>query len=215
METEKKISVIIAEDHKLFSLGMAHLLESSGRFEILQKVENGNELIKCYPYSEADIIISDINMPQLSGMAAALKIREINPMQKIVFVSMYFDDTIANFCKKNFINGFLSKDSTAEELYEGLEKVYSGRIVFPTQVIATKETAPLNAKQEQFLMKLKLSHREIEIIQLIKQGKSSREIATELFLSEYTIETHRKNIFRKLSVKSVAGLIEFANNNGL
>lgn len=215
METKEKISVIIAEDHRLFGLGLAHLLESSGMFEVIQKVENGNSLVKCYLNSEVDIIISDINMPQLSGMEAALKIREINPMQKIVFVSMYYDNTIEAFCKKHFINGFLPKDSTAEELFEGLEKIYNGHLVFPKQVAVGKEIAPLNAKQEQFLMKLKLSHREIEIIQLIKSGKSSREIASELFLSEYTIETHRKNIFRKLNVKSVAGLIEFANNNGL
>lgn len=214
MKTEEKISVIIAEDHKLFGSGMEQLLELSGKFAVKHKFDSGVQLLDRYPELQTDIVVSDINMPLLSGLDMALKIREINPQQKIVFVSMYFDETISNFCRKNNINGFLLKDSTAEDLISGLLQVQKGELIFPAENAVNQEV-PLSAKQEQFLMKLKLSHREIEIIQHIKSGKPSRDIAAKLFLSEYTVETHRKNIFRKLNVKSVAALIDFANRNGL
>lgn len=210
-----KTTIIIAEDHKLFGLGISQLLESNGQYEIIQNVENGKLLVDYYSQTRADIILSDINLPLLSGLDAALQIRTINPEQKIIFVSMYFDETIASFCRKNKINGFLKKDSTAEELFEGLEQVLNGQYVYP-KVSETKTNEAIHdIKDKQFLLKLKLSSREVEIIQLIKKGLTSKQIAERLFLSEYTIETHRKNIFRKLGVTSLVELITFANNNGL
>ncbi|MGF7230234.1 response regulator [Arachidicoccus sp.] len=209
MKAINSIKIIIADDHQLFADGLEQLLNGEQNYTVLAKVHNGRLLIQTLNKLSPDLILLDINMPYLNGIEAATAIRKKNPLVKIVFVSMYFDEKIITESRALHVNGFISKDTTADDLKLFLQRIINGEIVFP------QEKMPIRNNADNFIAGHKLSNREIEIIQLIKRGLTSKEIACDLYLSELTIETHRKNIFRKLNVRTSAALIDFASKNHL
>lgn len=209
----KKIKIIIADDHQLFAEGIEHILSANENFEILAKVSNGKILLQLLNSLKPDIILLDINMPFMNGMEAAKTIKKEMPAVKIIFLSMYYDTKIISLAKDYRVNGFIIKTTSANDLKAALIKVMDGEIVY----ILPKELLKQNVEKIDFdfTNQYKLSPREIEIIQSIKKGKGSKEIAEHLYLSVFTIETHRKNIFKKLSISSVGQLISFAVDNNI
>jgi DNA-binding NarL/FixJ family response regulator len=205
------IKIIIADDHQLFAEGVETILSAASQFEVIGKVQNGKLLMQTLNRLRPDLILLDINMPFMTGMEAAQAIKKTMPDIKLVFLSMYYDAKIIAHTKQYGINGFIVKDVTATELKEALLKVMQGETVFLLSNDYLQQPAP--APGDDFVKRYKLSPREIEIIQLIKKGKSTKEISEELSLSVFTIETHRKNIFRKLNIASVGQLISFAVEN--
>lgn len=204
----KLVSVIIADDHALFADGIEQILLSLSGFEVLAKVNNGKLLLQALNRLKPDLILLDINMPFMDGMEAALIIKKQSPEIKVVLLSMYYDAKIITTAKTNHIDGFIIKDITAPELKNAILNVMSGQQVFILpQAIRENVQSKIT---DSFLDRYKLSVREIEIINLIRKGKSNKEIAYELELSNYTIETHRKNIYRKLDLQGTAELIQFA-----
>lgn len=204
----KLVSVIIADDHALFADGIEQILLSLSGFEVLAKVNNGKLLLQVLNRLKPDLILLDINMPYMDGMEAALIIKKQSPEIKVVLLSMYYDTKIITTAKTNHIDGFIVKDITAPELKSAILNVMSGQQVF---ILPEAIRENVNSKiTDSFLDRYKLSVREIEIINLIRKGKSNKEIAYELELSNYTIETHRKNIYRKLDLQGTAELIQFA-----
>jgi DNA-binding NarL/FixJ family response regulator len=209
------IDIIIADDHELFAEGLENLLASTGEYRVVAKVTDGKKLIQALNRFTPQLILLDINMPYLSGTDAALMIRQRYADVKIAFITMYDDHKILNFCKANGINGYLLKHTKASELKIALQQIMQGDHVYTTHPSTEPEDVEGTVFEESFARKLKLSKREIEIIALIKKGYSSKEIAGKLFLSSFTVETHRKNIFRKLQVSSVGAMIQFANEHQL
>ncbi|MFA6249474.1 MAG: response regulator transcription factor [Mucilaginibacter sp.] len=205
------IDIIIADDHELFAEGLETLLASTGEYNVVEKVTDGKKLIQALNKFTPQLILLDINMPYLSGTDAAVMIRKRHADMKIAFITMYDDHKILSFCKANGINGYLLKHTKASELKIALQQIIRGEYVYTTHTPTEPADIHENVFEESFARKLKLSKREIEIISLIKKGYSSKEIAGKLFLSGFTVETHRKNIFRKLQVSSVGALIQFAN----
>lgn len=205
------IDIIIADDHELFAEGLETLLASTGEYNVLANVTDGKKLIQALNSFTPQLILLDINMPYLSGTDAAIMIRKRHADMKIAFITMYDDHKILSFCKANAINGYLLKHTKAAELKIALQQIMRGEYVYATHAPTEITTMRENVFEESFARKLKLSKREIEIIALIKKGYSSKEIAGQLFLSGFTVETHRKNIFRKLQVSSVGAMIQFAN----
>lgn len=210
---QTKTKVIIADDHLLFADGVEQILNSIPNFEVIAKVGNGKLLMQALNTLNPDLVLLDINMPHMNGLEAAKKIRQRMPEIKIVFLSMYFDLKVIATAELDGAKGFLQKDITAPLLKEKMICIANGGTCFdlPQQ----KETNAPVWQQDNFANELKLSAREIEIIKLIKLGMSSKQISTELFLSTYTIETHRKNIYRKLDIQSIASLIQFANEHNI
>jgi DNA-binding NarL/FixJ family response regulator len=149
----------------------------------------------------------------MNGVEAAKEMRQRIPDLKIVFLSMYVDSKVIAAAKENGINGFLSKDITAPLLKQRLIDVINGKTCFPPSVQNNTTEAPW--QQDGFARELKLSAREIEIIRLLKQGMSNKQVSGYLKLSIYTIETHRKNIYRKLNLQGLGELIQFANEHNL
>jgi DNA-binding NarL/FixJ family response regulator len=208
--------IIIADDHELFAEGLETLLASTGDYNVVAKVTDGKKLIQALNRFTPQLILLDINMPYLSGTDAAVMIRKRHADMKIAFITMYDDHKILIFCKENGINGYLLKHTKASELKIALQQIMQGAHVYTTHTLPTpQDDIQETAFEESFARKLKLSKREIEIIAFIKKGYSSKEIAGKLFLSGFTVETHRKNIFRKLQVSSVGAMIQFANEHQL
>lgn len=149
----------------------------------------------------------------MTGLEAAKAIKKEMPAIKIIFLSMYYDVKIILLAKEYRVNGFIFKTITANDLKDALIKVMNGEIVYllPKEIFK-QDFAKID---NDFIKQYKLSPREIEIIKSIKKGKCSKEIAEELYLSVFTIETHRKNIFKKISVSSVGQLISFAVDNNI
>lgn len=207
------VKIILADDHQLFVDGVEQILSASENFEVLAKVDNGKLLLQTLNRLKPDIVLLDINMPYMTGMEAAQIIKKSMPEIKLVFLSMYYDNKIISLAKQYGVNGFIIKNTTAADLKNALMRVMKGETVFVMSNDFLKQ--PIEVKEDDFTKRFKLSPREIEIIQLIKQGKSTKEIADELSLSVFTIETHRKNIFRKLDIASVGQLISFAVENNI
>ena len=208
-----KTKIIIADDHLLFTDGVEQILNSVPNFEVVAKAANGKLLMQALNVITPDLVLLDINMPFMNGLEAAKKIKQRLPEVKIVFLSMYFDNKVIATAKEDGVKGFLLKDITAPLLKEKMILIANGGTSFDLP-FQHEQTAP-TWQQDSFANELKLSAREIEIIKLIKLGMSSKQISTALFLSTYTIETHRKNIYRKLNIQGIAGLIQFANEHNI
>lgn len=203
--THNKIKVILAEDHLLFADGVEQILGSVPGIEVIAKVSHGKLLMQTLNNQIPDLLLLDINMPFMDGLEAARLIKTRLPNIKIIFLSMYWDSKILAFVKEHNINGFIMKTVMAMDLKEAIQKVINGQTVFllPEHVHKGEMSYP----DDEFGKQFKLSPRETEIIKLIKEGNSTKQISELLFLSAHTVETHRKNIFRKLQVKNVAELI--------
>jgi DNA-binding NarL/FixJ family response regulator len=203
------IKIIIADDHHLFADGVEQILNSVENYQVVGKADNGKMLMTLLNGAQVDLILLDINMPQMDGMASAIEIKRRLPAMKILFLSMYSNATIVAFARRNNINGFLLKSTTAAELKEAIADILAGRNRYMN---LSPEMPPDNAGgADEFGQKSKLSPREIDVIRLIRKGRTTKEIAETLVLSIFTIETHRKNIFRKLDIKNVAELVAFAS----
>ncbi len=189
-----KPQFIIADDHPILVKGISDIIKEHQLGEVIATASNGRELLQKLNSYHPTFIILDINMPELNGLDAALKIRELYSRIPIMVVSMNEDWTIIEKLKKIGVNGFIPKSFENEDLQTAISQILKGEDYFPTII---------NSK---FFQKKQLSQREVEIIKLIIDGKSSREIAELLKLSVFTVDTHRKNIGRKTGAKSALQL---------
>lgn len=210
----KKISISIVDDHKMIREMWAKLFSGSADMEVVGECGGFDEAIEMIRNKRPDIVLLDINLSQASGLDAVPLIRKYSPGSRIIAVSMYSQPA---FAKKMFRLGagaYVTKNSSHLEMLKAIGEVMNGKNyvcneikdIISEQAIAGMENARgLND----------LSLREIEIIRYIKEGLSSKEIATKLHLSTRTVEVHRHNILKKLKLKNTATLINFINNTDL
>lgn len=205
---KNRYKIIVVDDHQLFLDGMIRILEDESEFEIIGFYNNGSMLLHALNSCQPDLIILDIQMPKQNGIDVSLQIKNRYPNIKILFISMFEASNIVRNIKKIGANGFISKTTDASIVKNTIWEVLKGNDVFiQAEPDVSDESMNVNV--------FSLSKRETEIISLIKKGMSSKEIAETLNISGYTVETHRKNIFRKLKVKSVSELVSFAYDNEL
>lgn len=202
----KKVNVIIADDHILFADGLAQILADLPEVNIVAKVKDGKALLTALNGVSVDVILADINMPKLNGLAAAEQIIKQYRDAKIVFISMHYNERMLIQARDMGAYGYLLKDITAPELKAAIQEVINGNKVFELSkaFVAASDSRQYNNSQ---LAEFKITDRELEIINLIQKGYSSKRIASDLELSVYTVDTHRKNIHRKLQVQSTAELL--------
>lgn len=206
--------IILADDHQFLMEGIAAVLKGMPGIEVLARAQDGGEAISLVQEHEPDLLIMDLNMPEVDGIEALKILKRIRPLVKIIILTNYNHQELIEEVRQLGADGFMAKNSTAEALKKLVTQVLDGQKVFPS----------LNGKSDNnferrfnddFLKKYQLTPREVDIITLINKEMSSREIAQHLFLSEFTVQTHRRNIFRKLDVKNVAGLINFSKQHNL
>lgn len=214
MSVEKKISLLMVDDHQMVIDGMKALLRKEKQFEFIASANSGEEALELLKVHTPDILISDISMPGMSGNELIKMVKEHYPEIKVLVVSMHNDpDTIGEVMMLE-AEGYILKNTGRKELTAALEKLADGATFYSEEVLLS-----LMRKQKKEIRKdaevAQLSGREIEIIGLIAQEYSNEEIAEKLFISKRTVETHRKNINQKTSIKTVVGLIKFAIRNEL
>lgn len=206
------IRLIITDDHNLFIDGLKLLLKDEQDVEVAEIANDGKELLKILSGTRADIVLLDINMPNLNGLDTARIIKQNHTQVKIILLSTYNDEHLIEKAKKLGANGYLLKTTNKEELLQTIKLVTSGQACFPYRQPQQKNEFD---EKDDFLKQFNLTRRELEILQLIKREWTNQQIADKLYLSIYTVETHRKNIMQKLNLKSPLALHKFITDKGI
>jgi DNA-binding NarL/FixJ family response regulator len=210
-----KISILLVEDHKLIRETWALLLQSDPRFQVIGETDNVDQALQICRDKHPAIVLMDINMSPINGFEATQLIRKYIPATKIIGVSMHSMPAYAQRMLQNGAYGYVTKNSSKEELFEALLEVQKGNKYICREVKDILAHQKLEMTEEGTPDLNTLSRRELEVIQLIKSGLSSKEIAQKLDLSLKTVEVHRYNILKKLHLKNTAALVNFINSQGL
>ena len=206
----KRLRIMLADDHAIFSEALRGLLEKG--YEIVGSVKDGRALLKQAPLLHPDLIVMDISMPLLNGLDAARRIRAILPTVKIVFLTMQNDPNLAAAASTLGNVGFVLKGSSFSELQTAIEAVCQNK-AYITPRLRAEDWAVSIARARQFSKDL--SDRQKEIVQLLAEGFSAKEIGAQLNLSERTVTFHKYNIMNAFNLKSNAELVVFAIKRGL
>lgn len=207
--SHKKYKVIIADDHTLFRQGLRLILEDIEGLEVLADVANGRELIDITDQFLPDLVIMDINMPQVNGIEASKVLLQKYPDLKILVISMYSDEQYYNSVIENGVKGFILKDAENTELRAAVNTILNGKTYFSQELLIKL------IRSKQHPVNVAISPREQEVLELICQGFSTQEIATRLFLSERTVENHRASLLDKTGCRNSLSLVLYAIRNKL
>lgn len=213
----KKIRILLADDHKLMRSGLKVLIEQQEELQVVGEASDGREAVALVKLLKPDVVVMDIGMPNLNGIEAARQIGETHPEAAVVMLSMHSDESYVLRALKAGAKGYLLKDSAESDLIRAVQAVAAGKSFFSPAVS--------KVLLDDYVRKLKrtgvddpyetLTPREREILQLVCEGKSNKDMANMLNLSVYTVETHRANIMEKLNLKGVPELILYAVRKGI
>lgn len=207
---KRKTKLLLVDDHAIVIDGLLSLLSKTDLIEIVATASSAEEGLEQLKRTAADIVITDINMPGMDGLEFIKKIRADFPPTKIIVLSLHDEPHYIRNVMKQRVQGYILKNDTTNELLDAVNKVLDGKIYLSSRI----NQIMMEQLDEPAPEKL-LTDREIQIVRLIAQEKSNKQIGEELFISERTVETHRKNIFRKTDSKNIVGLIKFAYKNNL
>jgi DNA-binding NarL/FixJ family response regulator len=205
--------VLLADDHKIVVEGLRTLLESE--FELVGAVEDGRALVAAAKKHRPDVIVADISMPLLNGIEAAEQLRKADPRVKIVFLTMHADVMYASRAFEAGASGYVVKHSAPSELVTAIREVLKGR-TYVTPMIAGQLMASLKDRSRGLRDTVgKLTPRQREVLQLVAEGRSAKEIASILDISPRTVEFHKYRMMEDLGLQSTAELIQFAIKHGI
>lgn len=216
---QKKITVLIADDHPMLCLGVETLLKREADLDYVGKAGSSEELFEILPEASPDVLLLDLNMPGADYTRNIERLCKEYPKLRILVYSGYNGQDITKSLLESGVDGYLSKGTSGDLLIEGIKAVADGR----NFVREEKKKLPKKAKRisssilltDNFQKRMCLSKREQEILVLISKGLTSQRIGNTLYISKYTVETHRKNILRKLELNSSTELVKFAIQQGL
>lgn len=211
------IRILLADDHNVMRAGLRLLLERQSGFKVTGEASDGRQAVEQAEATKPDVVVLDIAMPNLGGIEAAQRISAMLPQARIIILSMHSDESYVLRALKAGAKGYLLKDSAENDLIEAIRAVSQGKAFFSPEIS--------NILVEDYVREMKkrgtedsyelLTPREREILQLLAEGKSNKDIATLLNLSLYTVETHRRNLQDKLNLHSLAELILYAVRKGI
>lgn len=210
-----KIKVIIADDHQLFREGLINLLRSATNIEVIAQAENGQDAIDKAKHYKPDVLLVDIAMPVLNGIEATRILKEEMPELKIIAVSMHTDKQYVRGMLEAGADGYLLKNCTYRQLTDAISSAYEGKKFLSEDITEIVINGYLNGSGEESDSYSQLSEREKEIFKLFAEGKSTREIGDELFISVKTVGTHKQNILEKLEIKTNSDIVKYALKKGL
>ncbi len=211
-----KGTLYLVDDHQLVIDGIISMLEGNGQWEVIGYANTGEEALKKIPILLPDIVLMDLEMPRMNGLQCTEKLLTKHPHLKIVILTFHHEKALVQKMVKMGIAGYIMKNAPRQEFLTGLQLVQRGNKFYSSQLTeSVLEVSPLPVKEPNVKLLALLSQREREVLQLIAEGKSSKEIGQRLHLSPGTVETHRKNLLKKLNVRNSAELISLAITEGL
>lgn len=211
-----KIRVIIADDHAIIREGLKNLFEKKG-MDVIAVARNGREAIDFAMLYHPDVVMMDISMPDLNGVEATAAIRKQVPGTKIIALSMHSNKKIIDKMLASGASGYVLKEAAFDELYDAVKEVTKGNFYLPPSIAGMyvdSQGSTLKLSGDKLKFK-KISKKERQVLQLVAEGKKNKDIAKTLGVSIKTIESHRKNIMKKLNIFSIAGLTKFAIKEGI
>ena len=206
-----RVRVVLADDHDMVRAGIRSVLAAQDGLEVVAEVEDGDAAVRAVEQLRPDIAILDVTMPGLNGIAATEKIRALGGATKVIGLSMHAERQFIDGMLAAGASGYLLKNTAARELNDAVTAVMQGGTYLSRQaaeVLESPAPRPQGGPEQ-------LSPREREVLQLLAEGKSSKEIAEQLFLSSRTVETYRAQIMDKLNIRTIAGLTKYAVRHGL
>ncbi len=209
----EKITLALVDDHRIVIDGLISMLKGHDTFQFAFATTDPREVIQKLHEQPVDVLLTDVMMPGINGSVLAKNVRESFPDIKILALSMSGEgDVINEMINDADISGYVLKNIGKQELIRAIEKIAGGNVYFSEDVIEELKRTSMRRKQNE---DAHLTDREVEIIRLIEKEYNNRQIAESLFISERTVETHRKNIFRKTNTNSVIGLVKYAYEHKL
>ena len=210
------VKVLITDDHQIIIDGLKSLLEDKEQIKVIAEASNGKEALDTLDLIQVDVVLMDIDMPILNGIEATKKIKAEYPETKVIILSMYKESGLIKTLIKIGADGYLLKNSDKDELVDAITRVASGQQYFSSDVtMSLLDKTPDKTSQFQPDKRVsELTQREIEILKLITEGLSNKEIGDKLFISHRTVDSHRTNLMKKIGVNNIAGLIRFAIKTG-
>lgn len=209
-------NIVLADDHELVRKGICSLIEIHEEFIVVAQASNGKEVLDYLENNSADLVLLDIEMPVMNGIETIIRIKERWKNTPVLMLSMQNNPELLRQSIAAGAIGYIHKNADPEELFNAISAALNHQPYFSKEamkIISSINTAPASDNQNGILKQL--SAREIEILKLIAQGYSSTVIGNKLFLSPQTIDTHRKNILKKLNLHNVQQLTKFAMQHGL
>jgi DNA-binding NarL/FixJ family response regulator len=213
MRPMTRARVLLADDHTIVAEGIASLLEPE--YELVGRVENGRDLVRAADELSPDVIVTDISMPLLNGIEALRQLKQANPDVRVVFLTVHADISYVTEAFRAGASGYVLKQSAAEELRSAIRAVHEGK-TYVTPLVATDRLDDLLGAEEQVeSLAVVLTQREREVLQLLAEGRSVKEIAAVLAISPRTVEFHKYNVMEKLGLRTTAELTQYAIKHGI
>lgn len=212
MTSNNKIEIIIVDDHGLLRAGLKNIIEQKANMIVIGEASDGRDAIKIVSKLKPDVVVIDVAMPGLNGIEATKQIHKNNPEIKVIGLSMHSGKQFIQGMFKAGAHGYLLKDGDSDELLKAISTVIENKKFLSKDIDQQFLTVLDNGKVEE---KTILSSREKEVLQLIAEGKTSKEIGEILFLSPKTIDVHRNNIMKKIELYTIPELTKYAIQSGL
>ncbi len=209
------IKILLADDHAIVCEGFRSLLANEPSMEVIAEADNGRKAVELAKKLQPDLVVMDISMPDLNGIEATRRIMRDNPDAKIISLSMHNDKRYITEMLKAGARGYLLKKGAFQELVAAIRVVMEGRIYLSPDITGiVVEDYLKNVPDNDTSIRSLLTDRELEILQLVAEGKSMKEIAFLLGLSVKTVSNHRQNIMEKLKIDNIASLVKYAIREG-
>jgi len=212
MSSKNSTRLLIADDHQLVADGVKAIFESSPLFEVVGVANNGKEALRFLKSIAVDLVITDVEMPEIDGFQLIEKLRKEDYSCRIIVMTMHKEKPLVTSLLQLGADGFLLKSASSDEMLLAAQSVMIGNKYTSSEITEILLTAD---KPQQIDEKVELSGRELEILQLIAEGFSNKEIGEKIFISHRTVDKHRANMMSKIGARNVAELVRYAMRNEL
>ncbi len=209
MERQPK-QILICEDHQIVVDGLLSIFENQSDYQVKGFISDGNEVITEVKKQMPDVILLDLNLPNKNGIDLLTAIKKVHANVKVIILTMYNNQSIVKKAKQLGADGFLLKNCSSDDLLNALDNVFENRTFY-----IGKGVKQLVVENDGFVQKIKITRREKEIIRELIKGHNVPKIAETLFISAHTVETHKKNIFKKLDIHNSIDLVKLVNEKKL
>ena len=205
-----RTTIVLADDHELVRESIASLLREVPDFEVVGQSANGRQLLELVERLRPDVAVVDVSMPELNGVEAARRLRDVSRRTRVIALSAYTDEAYIRDMIDAGVVAYIIKSGAAKDLIQAIRTASRGKLYFSQEIMGVADQIVSDGRATGEYATRPLSQREREILQLVAEGKSSKEIAASLGIGETTVKTHRNNIMSKLNVRDIAGLTRHA-----